>query len=201
MSNVRIESGFRVPYPRYREFPAQLRKTLPAVHSEYAKTKVLELRDTLVDMSAESAPGFLGAIEPRGYAASNFVRYRMAKGDVQDTEFAISVLADVGPYFMHPHQRWSSYDLTIRIDLWMVETAQVGPDSEYVYGRVVTSNSDVFPAVLGIEGVEEFSFYDKDDASSEWTARADIWATVSEDSRVQWDFIPDDIWLHEAVRD
>lgn len=196
MSNVRIESGFRVPYARYRDFPAQLRETLPVVHAEYAKTKVLELRDTLASMRAESAPGFLRVIEPRGYVASNFVRHRMEEGDAQDTEFAVSALADFGPYFMHPHQRWSSYDLTIRIDIWMV---QDGPGSEYVYGRVVASNSDVFPAVLGIEGVEEFSYYDKDNASVEWMARAGVWGSVSEDSRVQWDFIPDNIWLHEVV--
>jgi len=196
MSNVRIESGFRVPYARYRDFPAQLRETLPIVHAEYAKTKVLELRDTLASMRAESAPGFLRVVEPRGYAASNFVRHRMEKGDAQDIEFAVSALADFGPYFMHPHQRWSSYDLTIRIDIWM---AQDGPGSEYVYGRVVTPNSDVFPAVLGIEGVEEFSYYVKDDASVEWMARAGVWESISEDSRTQWDFIPDNIWLHEAV--
>jgi hypothetical protein len=199
MSNVRIESGFRVPYERYREFPAQLRKTLPVAHAGYAKTKILELRDTLASLTAESVPGFLGVIEPRGYTASNFVRHRMKSGDVQDMEFAVSALADFAPYFMHPHQRWSSYDLTIRIDLWMVGAEQDGLDSEYVYGRVVASNSDVFPEVLAIEGVEEFSYYDKENASEEWTARAGVWETVSEDSRTQWDFIPDNIWLHEVV--
>lgn len=202
MSTVQILNGFRIPYSRYRGLPAEMARVLPAALAPYARMKVAELRGDLADGEAESARPFIEkVIAPRGYAPSNFVRYRLEAGNVLDTEFAVSVLADYAPYFLHPHQVWSSSDLTIRVDLWMTTADAEGPDADYVYGRIVCAAADeTYIALLGIDGVEEFSYFDQEDGTERWKARAGVWETiVDEDSLTQWTFVPQDIWLHSVV--
>lgn len=204
MSTVQILNGFRVPYSQYRGFPAEMSRALPAALAPYARTKIAELRGDLADGDADSAKPFIEkVIAPRGYAPSSFVRYRLESGNVLDTEFAVSVLADYAPYFLHPHQVWSSSDLTIRVDLWMAGSDATGPDTDYVYGRIVCAAADeTYIALLGIPGVEEFSYFDREEGSEQWEARAKVWEDiVDEDSLTQWTFVPQNIWLHSVAED
>jgi hypothetical protein len=202
MSNVRILNGFRVPYSQYRAFPAMLAGRLPAALAPYARVKLDELHGDMAGGDPSNAEGFVTkVIAPRGYSPSIFVRHRLREGSVTDKEFAIELLADFAPYYMHPHQLWSSFDLTIRVDLWMPYADASGRDADYVYGRIVCSAVDeTYIALLGIEGVEEFSYYDDENASAKWEAREPVWNNmVDDESRTEWHFIPGSIWLHEIA--
>ncbi len=202
--SVRIANGFRIPYSRYKGLPAEMARELPAALAPYARTKVAEMRGDLADSTAESAKPYIErAAAPRGYTPSNFVRHRLEAGNVLDTEFAVSVLADYAPYFLHPHQVWSSFDLTIRVDLWMPHADAEGPDAGYVYGRLVCAAADeTYIALLSIPGVEEFSYFGCEDGTEQWAARAGVWeGIVDEDSLTQWTFVPQNIWLHSVVEE
>lgn len=196
MSNVSIERGFRVPLAEYRRFPRELQDRLPAAIAPYARFKVQEL---LSDLEGAGADGMIGSLAPRGYTPSIFARHLMKSEPTE--QLAITLLSDWALFFTHPRQVWSSFDLTIRVDLWMARPDADGPDADYVYGRVVSSAADeVYIALLGIPGVEEFSYYDTDDMMPSWPAREPIWNTlVDEDSRTEWAFVPGPTWLHETV--
>lgn len=203
MSNVQIRNGFRVPYSVYRTFPAEMSRLLPAALAPYAREKVAELGRHLANSDTATAKQLIEkAIAPRGYRSSNFIQDRLSQNNFLDDEFAISVLADYAPYFLHPRQVWSSFDLTIRVDLWMTHPNAMSLASDYVYGRIVcAASSETYDALLSIESVEEFSYFDKEDSTDEWEARAEVWEhTVNEDSLTQWAFVPQDIWLHSVMR-
>lgn len=201
VSNVSIERGFRVPIAQYRHFPAQLHSRLPAVMVPYVRTKIAEIVADLQGLDPEQMRRYaVNQAAPRGYTPSRFTEHLLGKG-VADSRVAVALLKDWAPFFMHRHQSWSSYDTTIRIDLWQPHSAATGHDAEYVYGRVVTVPADeVYIEILGIPSVEEFSYFDREDGAGEWEAREHVWdSIVDDDSRTEWHFVPDELWLLDVA--
>lgn len=204
MSNVRIERGFRIPLAEYRYLPSQLQERIPAAIAPYVRAKAAEIVSDLQDATRDEMYNYaVSQVAPRGYTPSRYTKYLLGKS-LADNPLAISLLKDWAPYYMHPNQLWSSYDITVRIDLWMPRADSTGPDAEYVYGRLVTVPADeAYIALLGIPGVEEFSYFDRDSGAPEgWDDREPVWNNVvDEDSRTEWSFIPDELWLADVIEE
>lgn len=171
----RIPQGFRVLKDQFFQLPGTLATVVPHAMKPHIQTAVTELSAQLAGHPGDNAKN-----EWIQFVTGH--RVAGAEGS-DDLTKALRTIYRLQPQLtFHNAKRAPELDCTVRIDFWP------GADN-YVYANVVSEYRPLFSAILEIDGVEEFSYLERQNSPAE---RREAWNNLDYTGRFEWSFVPNE---------